>query len=90
MIASLIDAASGMVILGCLFAALFFMRFWRGSADRFFLMFAAAFLLMALGPAVQLLTGARSDYRMPVYALRLAAYVLIILAIVDKNRTRPS
>lgn len=66
---------------------LFFFRFWCATADRFFLFFALSFgieganrLLLALA------IGLHEDS--PVYYLiRLAAYMLIVIAILDKNRS---
>ncbi len=77
---------SGLLTAGYVVAALFFLRFWRGTRDRLFALFAAAFGLLALqrvALAVALVTGHRTtEY----YLLRLAAFVLILLAIFDKNR----
>lgn len=64
---------------------LFFLRYWRTSRDRLFVFFVAAFWLMGLnwgGVAV----GASDETRPYLYLLRLAAFVLIAVAIVDKNR----
>lgn len=64
---------------------LFFLRYWSLSKDRFFLFFTAAFWL--LGVTWALLTGHRSDEYTPyVYMLRLLAFLLILVAILDKNR----
>ena len=77
---------SGATVMAALVIALFFLRFWRHTGDRFFLLFAIAFTLEALQ---RLLLGlhALQDADGPVYyLLRLLAYVLIIAAVVDKNR----
>jgi hypothetical protein len=77
---------SGLLTAGYLVAALFFLRFWRGTRDRLFAFFAAAFGLLALqrvALAAALVTGhSTTEY----YLLRLAAFVLILIAIVQKNR----
>jgi hypothetical protein len=81
----------GAIAMGNLVAGLFFLRFWRQTHDRLFLIFAAAFGLLSLGRVAVVLFGhdvseARTSL---VYLIRLVAFVLIIAAIVDKNRARP-
>ncbi len=77
---------SGLIVAGDLIAALFFLKFWRRSADTLFAIFAAAFLLLALGQALLALTNVPVEERSWIYLLRLAAFVLIIAGIVHKNR----
>ena len=68
---------------------IFFLRFWRASRDRFFLLFATAFWLEG-GHRIVIYQWVGADEASPLYYLiRLVAYGLIIVAIVDKNR-RPS
>jgi hypothetical protein len=76
---------SGMVTMGFLVAALFFVRFWRRTDDSLFAAFALAFLLFALNQA--LVTGIETsrDEKALVYLLRLAGFGLIILSIAHKN-----
>ena len=73
-----------------LVAALFFLRFHRATRDRFFLFFALSFALEGLN-RLALTFLAVSDEDTPLYYLvRLIAYGLIVLAILDKNRrSRP-
>jgi hypothetical protein len=73
----------GAVTLACLIAGLFFLRFWRLSRDRLFLIFCAAFWILALNWTVHALHGPFSEY---LYVLRFLAFGLIAVAIVDKNR----
>jgi hypothetical protein len=65
---------------------LFFARYWRLSSDRFFAFFAIAF--WSLGANWALLVGRdpSDEYTPYFYLLRLFAFLLILLAIVDKNR----
>lgn len=77
---------SGMLVMGDLVAALFFLRFWRQSRDRLFLMFAVAFTLLAVQRGV--LTTVPEQYAALVYGVRLLAFFLIMWAIWDKNRAR--
>ena len=71
-------------------AGLFFLRFWRQTRDRFFLVFALAFLALSLNWVGLAATSRADETRTYFYLLRLAAFVLIIGAIVDKNRARPA
>lgn len=77
---------SGLVIMGDLVAALFFAKFWRRSGDTLFAIFSAAFVLLALGQVLLALTNVPVEERSWIYLLRLAAFVLIIVGIVHKNR----
>ena len=72
--------------MGYAVAALFFLRFWNASRDRLFGMFSFAFLVLAVQRiAITMTHGAMEDQTV-FYLMRLAAFVLIIIAIVDKNR----
>jgi len=79
---------SGGLTMGYLVAALFFVRFWTRARERLFLAFAAAFGLMALAQGLQVFAPAARDWDGHVYWTRLAAFVVIILAILLKNRPR--
>ncbi|WP_332659125.1 DUF5985 family protein [Brevundimonas sp.] len=81
--------ANGAVIMGNVIAALFFLKFWRRTDDRLFLAFAAAFLLMGLVPLLTTLMQVPREEQSPFYLIRLAAFVIIICAIVGKSRAAP-
>ena len=77
--------------------ALFFLRFWRGTRDRLFAIFALAFCLLGLTRIVLVIvtkgqagTPAAIEEHTYVYWVRFAAFALILLAIIDKNRPRKS
>lgn len=76
---------AGLLTMGFLVVALFFLRFWRRSGDYLFASFAAAFLLMALNQVLPVLLNIPGDEQAGLYLLRLAAYGLIIAAILAKN-----
>jgi hypothetical protein len=80
------DILSGAIIMGNLVAGLFFFRFWKRTRDRLFAMFGAAFWMLAVNRMVLASLHEESEFRTPVYAVRLAAFVLILIAIIDKNR----
>ena len=78
----------GAIAALCLVAGLIFWRYWRDTRDRFFVFFALSFWLEG---ASRVLIGAARAWNEDTpfhYLLRLAAYVLILLAIWDKNRAR--
>lgn len=75
----------GAVAMGFAVAGLFFLRFWRDTRDRLFAWFAGAFFVLAvnrLGLAIVSPLDHRGDY---LYWVRLAAFTIILAAIVDKN-----
>ena len=78
---------SGALAAGFLVAALHFARFWTQSRDRLFLYFAAAFVLLGMNSFALGLSTPQVDLRVVVYGLRLGAFVLILYAIYDKNRS---
>jgi zinc transporter ZupT len=80
---------SGMAAALCLVAGLFFLRFWRKTRDRFFAFFAASFWLMAVHRLVNVVMRDNNEHLVAVYSIRLIAFVLILVAIVDKNRVAP-
>ena len=76
----------GAAAMGGLTASLFFIRFWRQTRDRLFLMFAIAFAVDAM-MRVTLAATTFPDEQEPFFYLgRLLTFVLIVLAIADKNR----
>jgi hypothetical protein len=79
---------AGAVSVGYLVAALFFLKFWRRTRDGLFAVFGAAFVLMAANQAAPVLFGIPDEALGGVYLLRLAAFLLIILAILRKNLAR--
>lgn len=79
---------SGALTMGYFVAGLFFLRFWSGTRDRLFLFFTASFWLLALQRVALATLGEAFEDRSGFYIVRLLAYILILVAIFDKNRTR--
>ena len=77
---------SGVVAAGFLVSGLFFLRFWRRTRDGLFISFALAFWLLGLGQTFVALTDIPVEERSWIYLIRLAAFLLILLAIFRKNR----
>lgn len=91
-----IDFISGIAAAAFAGSGLFFLKFWKSSGDPFYFKFCFACWLIALERIVLLsLRDAQSSIRSPVieahswvYIIRLLAFVLILLAILDKNRKK--
>ena len=78
----------GFSAAGAWVAGLLFLRFWRESHDRLFAFFGAAFWLMSLSWALLGLFSPTEETRPYIYAIRLVAFLLLIVGIADKNRDR--
>jgi hypothetical protein len=76
----------GALALGFFAGALFFVRFFVRTRDPFFAYFAAAFGIMSLNQIALAALGEASEYNSWLYLVRLAAFVVILYAIFDKNR----
>lgn len=81
---------SGMITMGFLLSGLFFLKFWVRSRDPLFAMFAVAFWLLALNQALLTILDLPREEQSWLYLLRLAAFGLIVVAIVHKNLSRRS
>jgi hypothetical protein len=77
----------GGIATASLVAALFFLRFWRSTGDRFFLLFALSFFIEGANRVVLYLSVGPNEAEPMYYAVRLVAYGLILFAIIDKNRS---
>lgn len=81
----MIEYLSGALTLAHAIAALFFLRFWRKTGDRLFLAFTFAFVLFALNQALAHMLAIYRESTSFIYVLRVLGFVLILVAIVDKN-----
>lgn len=80
------DFISGLITMGFVVSGLFFLRFWVRTRQLLFAAFAAAFWLLAANQALLALSDLPAEERSWLYLLRLAAFVIIIVAIALKNR----
>ena len=76
----------GAIVMACVVASLFFLRFWRKTGDRLFGLFAVAFGVLAVNWVALAFAGGDETIRTLLYAVRLLAFLSILVAIVDKNR----
>lgn len=72
--------------VAALIVALFFLRFWRNTRDRFFLFFAVAFVVDVVNRVALSLRVFPVETEPFFYVARFLSFSLIIVAIVDKNR----
>ena len=80
---------SGAIVMGYAVASLFFLRFWRETRDRLFLIFAGAFWILGIQRLALVLSRDMVEDDTGLYLVRLFAFLLILGAIVDKNRSSP-
>lgn len=78
----------GAIAMGSVVAGLFFLRFWRDTRDRFFLFFCVSFFVEGVNRAALALSSDPNEGRPFFYFVRFLSFVLILLAIVDKNLTK--
>jgi len=79
---------AGAISLAYLTAALFFLRFWKETRDRLFVIFSIAFAVLAANRALLVLFREVHEAHSWLYLVRLLAFVLILAAILDKNRAQ--
>jgi hypothetical protein len=82
------DILLGAIAMASMVAALFFLRFWRSTRDRFFLFFALSFFIEGLNRAFLVPKAMSSEDAPEYYLVRLLSYAMILFAIWDKNRPR--
>jgi hypothetical protein len=80
---------SGAIVMGYGVAGLFFLRFWRETRDRLFVIFAGAFWILGLQRLALAFSHNMVEDDTGLYLVRLFAFLLILGAIVDKNRSSP-
>lgn len=76
----------GVIVAASLTAAGFFWRFYRQTQDKLFLAFAAAFAIEGINRMSFLLVDKPGEGSPIIYMVRLVAFLLLLGAIVAKNR----
>jgi hypothetical protein len=79
---------TGAAAFGAFLCGLFFFRFYRRSHDGLFLAFGIAFCLLGFGQAALSLADFPAEERSLLFLIRLAAFSLILIAIIRKNRAQ--
>ena len=77
---------SGATMLACWAIGLFFARFHQETGERLFSSFAVAFWLLAVERLALLMTEIDDETRGFLFVIRLIAFVVILYAILEKNR----
>ena len=85
---SVLQFLYGGLAMMCAAIGVFLLNYWRHGQprDRFFLWFMAAFWSLGASWSVHLLLATPSESGPHVYVLRVIAFLLIVIAIIDKNR----
>jgi hypothetical protein len=78
----------GALASACGVAGLLFLKFWTQTRDRLFAMFAAAFFVLGLNWVVLATFQTTDETRHYAYFVRLVAFLIIMVGIIDKNRRR--
>jgi len=76
---------SGLFAMGLGVIGILFLRFWRQTGDGLFRYFAVAFWLMAIEQTARAFFRQAPEIEGRFYLLRLAAFALILFAILRKN-----
>jgi hypothetical protein len=76
----------GVIVTASLTAAAHFLKFWRQTGDKLFLGFGLAFFIEGLNRTAFLFMDSPNEGHPAVYVIRLISYLLILAAIVQKNR----
>lgn len=76
----------GVLAMGDLIAAMFFLKYWKRTRDRFFFYFIVSFGIEVVCRYLLIYTTFNSESEPLVYSLRLLSYAVILVGIADKNR----
>ena len=75
----------GAIAMASLIAAMFFLRFWKHTRDKFFLWFAVSFAIEGINRAALGLSADPNEGQPFFYVIRFLSYLMIVIAIVFKN-----
>jgi uncharacterized membrane protein HdeD (DUF308 family) len=76
----------GVIVTSSLTAGAFFLKFWKQTRDLLFLGFGAAFIIEGVNRAAFLFLDSPNEGNPVIYTIRLFSYVVILAAIINKNR----
>jgi len=76
----------GALAMGTLVIGVIFLRYWRDGGDRFFLYFSLSFFVQAVNRVALAVSASPHEGTPWQYGVRFLAYLLILIAIIEKNR----
>ncbi|WP_413294231.1 DUF5985 family protein [Bdellovibrio sp. HCB185ZH] len=76
----------GAVMMASFTSGIFFLKFWRKTQDRFFMLFAAAFFMLGAERWFFTFLPNSDEENTWIFSMRLLAFLIIIGAVIDKNR----
>lgn len=76
----------GLIVTCSLVAGAFFFKFWKQTRDRLFLGFGAAFAIEGVNRMAFLFLDEPHAGDPVIYSVRFFSYLLILAAIINKNR----
>jgi uncharacterized membrane protein HdeD (DUF308 family) len=76
----------GVIATASVAAGGFFLKFWRQTRDVLFLAFGSAFIIEGINRTSVLFLERPNEGHPSLYVVRLLAFLLILAAIVNKNR----
>jgi hypothetical protein len=76
----------GVIVTAAAVTGAYFLKFWRQTRDTLFLAFGISFLIEAVNRTSFLFLANPNEGNPIIYSIRLFSYVLILGAIVNKNR----
>jgi hypothetical protein len=79
---------SGALMIACFVIAIFFLRFWDKTKDRIFGFFSVSFALLGVERIILAYFVHPTESQPMIYLIRLLAFCLIAIAIIDKNRAQ--
>jgi type II secretory pathway component PulM len=85
--APFVSFLNGAVAMACIIAGIAFLAYWRDSRERLFVFFAVAFWVLAFNWVLIAAIDPASEHSHWFYLLRLVAFALIAVGIVEKNRS---
>lgn len=78
---------SGAVMFGCFVAGTFFVQAYRRRDDRLFALFALSFFILGIERLILAVANEPESSSPLAYIPRLIAFALIVVAVVEKNRS---
>ena len=79
---------NGAIAMACAAIGMFFLKFWKNTRDRLFALFAVAFWMLAVDRIIINAIGQTETSSPEEYLPRLGAFLVIIVAIIEKNRKK--